>query len=289
MEVIIIGALLIGLSLGLFGSGGSILTVPVLIYLLHHADKIAIAESLGIVGGIAIISAIPYWRRQQINWRMVVLFGVPGMVGTYAGAWAAGYVTGVVQLLLFGAVMLFAAFTMFRKTDEGDAPDATDSTDSTGATDSTGDANCEGAAPHVQRVPVIVTEGLGVGVLTGLVGVGGGFLIVPALVLLGRQSMRIAIGTSLVIIFLKSISGFVKYIGLLDAGHSLNVDWPTVGWFIGLGAVGSLAGSLVAARVRQQSLQRGFAVFLLVMAVCILGAQISSLATAGAGPAVAAH
>src|SRR5690606_18217679 len=112
--LLLIGALLIGITLGLLGSGGSILTVPVLVYLLGHADKVAIAESLAIVGMIALLGIFPYARSRLIDWRSVVFFGLPGMVGTYGGAWLANFVPGAAQLVLFGLVMLLAAGLMLR-------------------------------------------------------------------------------------------------------------------------------------------------------------------------------
>lgn len=114
MPYIIIGALIIGLLLGLMGSGGSILTVPVLVYLLGHDAKVAIAESLAIVGGIAIVTMFPYAHSRSVCWRNVVFFGVPGMAGTYLGAWLSHYLAGAVQLTLFAVMMLLAAVLMFR-------------------------------------------------------------------------------------------------------------------------------------------------------------------------------
>ncbi|MGD9855340.1 MAG: TSUP family transporter, partial [Planctomycetaceae bacterium] len=104
--IAIAGALLIGLTLGLLGSGGSILTVPVLVYLLGHQDKVAIAESLAIVGTIALSGMLPYAGAKQVDWRSVLFFGLPGMAGTYAGVWLAHYISGTAQLTLFGGVML---------------------------------------------------------------------------------------------------------------------------------------------------------------------------------------
>lgn len=276
MELVVIGALLIGLSLGLFGSGGSILTVPVLVYLLQHVEKVAIAESLGIVGGIALISMIPYWRARQVNWRLVVLFGIPGMIGTYAGAWLAGYVSGTFQLLLFALVMLLAAVLMLRRSKRNEPVAAAAPLHGSTESRNAEDAQLQDPKAHVRSKPLVVGEGLGVGALTGLVGVGGGFLIVPALVLLAKQAMRMAIGTSLAIIFLKSISGFGTYLWSLDA-MGLSVNWSTIGWFILLGAVGSVVGSQLASRIRQGALQRGFAVFLVIMGLLILASQIHNL------------
>ncbi len=254
------GAIVVGLSLGVFGSGGSILTVPVLVYLLHHEDKAAIAESLGIVGSIALLSALPYAKGRLVDWRAVLLFGVPGMAGTYAGAWLAAFVAGYVQLLVFAGVMLLAAGMMWRRPGAG------------------GPGGEDGAGAHPKRAAIkIVPEGLGVGVLTGFVGVGGGFLIVPALVLLGGLSMRRAVGTSLVIIAMKSATGFWKYLGVLeDLGAS--VDWRTVGLFVVFGAAGSAGGKAINAKVDQASLRRGFAVFLVAMALFIVGREGWSLA-----------
>ena len=107
----VVGALIIGLVLGLMGSGGSILTLPVLVYLLGHQDKIAVAESLAIVGGIAAVAVIPYARERLVDWRCVLFFGLPGMLGTFLGAWLSKFVPGTFQLVLFGVLMLAAAVT----------------------------------------------------------------------------------------------------------------------------------------------------------------------------------
>ncbi|MEP1151461.1 MAG: sulfite exporter TauE/SafE family protein [Balneola sp.] len=243
-----IGALLVGLSLGLMGSGGSILTVPVLIYLAGEQEKVAIAESLGIVGAISFLGAIPYAFKQQVHWRSVILFGLPGMVGTYGGAIIAGFVSGTFQLILFAIVMLIAAGLMFRnkKVDSENID-----------------------AGKNQQWWIIAIEGLVVGVLTGLVGVGGGFLIVPALVLLGGLSMHIAIGTSLVIIAMKSFSGFYKYIDVLKE-LDLSINWELVFIFTLIGAVGSFAGRSIGTKISGEKLKRGFAVFLLFMGTYII-------------------
>ncbi len=257
----ILGALVVGLSLGIFGSGGSILTVPALLYLLHHEDKVAIAESLAIVGGIALVSAIPYARASLVDWRSALLFGAPAMAGAYGGAWLAGFVTGAVQLFVFAGVMLLAAWLMWRRR----APSPARGEDG---------GDLEEVRPR--SALKIALDGLIVGVLTGFVGVGGGFLIVPALVLLSGLGMRVAVGTSLVIITMKSITGFVKYLDVLDA-LDLRVDWSTIGLFAGFGAVGSFAGRIVNARVNQTRLQRGFAIFLLLMAGFIVVQETSAL------------
>lgn len=249
MTFLILGAVAVGLTLGLLGSGGSILTVPILVYLLGHGDKVAIAESLAIVGGIAVAAMLPYARTREIDWRSVLLFGIPGTAGTYLGAWLAALVSGTFQLLLFAGVMLVAAVMMFRK-----ASGQGVSTDGDGKR---------------QAAWKIVLEGLAVGVLTGLVGVGGGFLIVPALVLLGGLSMRLAIGTSLVIIAMKSAAGFMKYLGVLSA-LGTSVDWRTIIVFTLVGAVGSYVGNYLGSRVPQARLKQGFAVFLVLMGFFVI-------------------
>jgi len=249
MVYVVVGALVIGLTLGLLGSGGSILTVPVLVYLLHHTDKVAIAESLAIVGGIALFGAMGYARRGQIHWRSVVFFGIPGMVGALGGAWVAQFVPGAAQLTLFGLVMLAAAYRMARK------PGAK--------------ASIEGKTRGERAWWKTGIEGAAVGVLTGLVGVGGGFLIVPALVLLDGLEMKRAVGTSLMIIAMNAATSFLKYLGVLD-GLGLGVDWATIGWFLGIGIFGSLAGQAIGRKIDQAALRRVFAIFLVVMGIVIL-------------------
>jgi len=239
-----IGALLVGLSLGLMGSGGSILTVPILIYIAGEQEKAAIAESLGIVGFISMVGSIPYALKQQVNWRNVVLFGIPGMVGTYGGAYIAGFVSGTFQLILFAAVMILAAILMLRKKKPNESESSSES--------------------KQQPWWVIALEGVFVGVLTGLVGVGGGFLIVPALVLLGGLSMHVAVGTSLVIIALKSFSGFYKYLDVLESVNQ-QINWELVMVFSLVGAVGSFIGRKVGSKISGDKLKRAFGVFLLLM------------------------
>ncbi len=254
----IIGGLLIGLCLGLLGSGGSILTVPLLVYLLEHDPKAAIGESLAIVGGIALLAAIRPIIQRRIDWPSVLLFGVPGVAGTVIGVWGSQFISGELQLLIFAVVMLMAAGLMFRGGGAADEPPT--------------DRTC-------RDFILLVFEGLGVGVLTGVVGVGGGFLIVPALVLFGRIPMKMAVGTSLLIIALKSGAGFLKSMDqLTEAAMAMNLG--VVGTFILIGGIGSLIGGSVGSKIPQQRLKQVFAVFLLVMAGFILlkeGAELSSI------------
>ncbi len=246
MLLALLGALAIGLSLGLLGSGGSILTVPVLVYLVGQPEKLAIAGSLAIVGGIALAGALPWTLKRQVDLHSLLWFGLPGMAGTLAGAWASQWFSGPAQLALFAVVMLLAAVMMFRSP--------------TPAIDPT--------LPPRRRI-ASVGDGLAVGAITGLVGVGGGFLIVPALVLLARLPMQRAIGTSLWIIALKSFTGFAGYVPLLER-QGLQLDWTLIGLFIVVGAAGTLGGMQLASRLPQQTLKRVFAVFLVLMGVYII-------------------
>lgn len=248
-----LGAISIGLSLGLLGSGGSILTVPVLVYLVGQDEKVAIAGSLAVVGTIALAGALQYLRSGQVDWRNVGWFGIPGMAGTWLGAMIAAYVSGLVQLALFAGVMLLAAVMMLRGNGVSDAG---------------------GGTPRARWK--IAADGLGVGALTGLVGVGGGFLIVPALVLLGGLSMHRAVATSLVIIALKSYSGFIKYLSVLE-DQGLQLDWAVLAVVTGLGIAGSWMGNQLAGRIPQQTLRRMFGVFLVLMGIYILWRTLPQL------------
>jgi uncharacterized membrane protein YfcA len=239
------GAIAIGVSLGLLGSGGSIITVPVLVYLIGQDEKVAIAGSLFVVGNIALAGSLQYVRKKLIDWRNVVVFGLPGMAGTYLGAMIAAYVPGIVQLAIFALVMLLASYMMLRPVALADRPHA------------------------AREAWKIAGDGLFVGVITGFVGVGGGFLIVPALVLLGGLTIHNAVATSLVIIALKSYSGLYKYIDVLDA-QNLELDWRTLMIVTGLGIAGSFAGARIAHQLPQATLKRWFGYFLILMGIYIL-------------------
>lgn len=246
MVVILVGALIIGLTLGLLGSGGSTITVPVLVYLVGHNAKQSIAESMAIVGLIAIVASIPFAKAKQIDWHSVWYFGIPGMLGTFIGAWLGGLATEALQLMIFGVVLIAAAYVMLRKRKE--------------------DASDDDESAELHRAPIwkIAMEGTIVGIVTGFVGVGGGFLIVPALVVFGKLPMRLAIGTSLVIIAFKAAVGFAKYQHYLVA-HEMSVDGQTVLVFVIIGIIGSLIGKSLNARLNQRVLKKVFAVFLVLV------------------------
>ena len=263
------GALVIGFTLGLLGSGGSILTVPVLIYMLGQEDKVAIASSLAIVGIISLFGSISYIKQKLIDWRMVFYFGVPGVVGTYFGAWGSVLVSGTAQLAIFAAVMLVAAIMMVKP---GQDSVDVDSCDENGCDE---DGNDESAEQH-PNLTLIMIEGLGVGILTGFVGVGGGFLIVPALVLFAGISMHNAIATSLVIISMKSLAGFAKY---MDVLIDVEIDFTVIALFSAIGFFGCVLGGYVAPRIPQEQLKRGFCFVLIVMGAFIFYRTIPTLLT----------
>ncbi len=232
-----VGALLVGTSLGLLGSGGSILTVPILVFVLGHAEKIAIPESLAIVSAIAAVGALSSTAMKQVDWRSVSLFGVPSMAGAFLGAWVSQWLSGTAQMLIFAALLLPAAYRMI--------------------------SNHE-LKVHMCRPFCLGSAGLAVGALSGLVGVGGGFLAVPALMMLGGLSLRLATGTSLVVIALSSVIGLSKHLHLLTlSGQTLN--WSVVGIFIAIGIVASAGGQWLATRIPANGLRRVFGVFLLCM------------------------
>jgi len=242
----VLGALIVGGTLGLLGSGGSILTVPILVYILGREKDIAIPESLAIVGAIALTAAIPHAVAGRVRWNAFVAFAAGGAAGAFLGAKVAAHVPGGVQLVVFAVVMAIAAWRMLRP-----KPQANDDDD---------------ASP----LPLLALTGLGVGVMTGFVGVGGGFMIVPALVLLARLPMREAVATSLALIVVSAASGL--------AGYGLEgIAWKEVGIFVLAGFAGSQIGGRVGSRLPQATLKKVFAVFLIPMACLILVRELMEL------------
>ena len=231
----------IGLSLGLLGGGGSILTVPVFVYILGFGAKESIAMSLAVVGTTSLVGAAGHWREGHVNVRVASIFGAVAIVGTYLGTRLATRLTGAEQLAIFATMMLVAAGVMLRgrRTDAGPP---------TGQTSSVASATI---------------QGLVVGSLTGLVGVGGGFLIVPALVW-GGLPMRDAVGTSLLVIAMNCAVGFYGYVGQVKIAW-LSVALVTAGTMPGI-ATGTFAMRFVS----QQALRRGFAALLFGVAVYML-------------------
>lgn len=252
MIAAILGALAVGLSLGLLGSGGSILTVPVLVYLLHQPTKVAIAGSLLIVGTIALIGAARYAHQGLVSWRHVALFGIPGIAATYGGAWVSQFVSGALQLVVFAGIMGVAAWGMLKP-------------------------HSIGSNSAISRsLPWLIVAGIGVGLITGFVGVGGGFLLVPALVFLAGLTMHRAVATSLAVIAINSASGFYKqYDVVTGAGHTL--DWRVIGLFVLVGGIGSIVGNVLAGRIPQRRLRQLFGIFLIAMCGFILWRTVPDL------------
>ena len=259
-----LGAAAVGLSLGLLGAGGAILTVPILVYLVGHSEKSAITESLAIVGAIAIVGVLRAAMQKRIDFRSALLLAIPGIFGTYLGANIAKYLPGAVQLTLLAGLMIGASVLMFRGGGRKSSEPQT-----------VGKTPSESGSSSRWSLFVIVAQGVGLGLTTGLVGVGGGFLIIPVLVLLRRLPMPVAVGTSLAIIAVNSTTGFLSYLAAVAeaSAASMQVDWSTIGTFAAVGIVGNLVGSSLGERIPQATLRRAFAVFLVVMAAYILVRQ----------------
>jgi len=249
---------LIGISLGLIGGGGSILTVPVLVYLFHTDTVLATSYSLFIVGMTSLVGAIPKFRDGLIDIKTALVFGVPSIVAVYitrlwlvpaipAELFALGSLTitkSIFLLLLFAVLMVAAAYSMIR---------------SNGA--------AKPSVPKSERTynyPVILLEGMVVGTLTGLVGAGGGFLIIPALVLLSGLPMKEAVGTSLLIIAAKSLVGFMG-----DIGH-YEIDWTLLSAVTVIAIIGIFIGNAMTSRFEGEKLKKGFGWFVLITGIYII-------------------
>jgi len=247
-----------GTVLGLLGSGGSIIAVPALLYLLHVEPKQAIAMSLGIVAITATIAALDNWRRGNVDVRVAAMFGLFGVIGTFSGTRLGVHTPVALQLGLFALVMLAAAWRML-KAKKQSVPQTAQLAGAGGPAISI--AENENLKAHMGQIALL---GIGVGALTGLVGVGGGFLIVPALVLLSGIPMKTAIGTSLAIVAANSSTGFAGYMGVVP------VDWMMMTSFTTVTVAGSFAGTRLAHRFSQETLKRSFGVFLIFVAIYIL-------------------
>ena len=239
-------AALVGLSLGLLGGGGSILTVPIFVYVLGFDPRLAIAMSLPVVGGTSLVGAMGHWGSGNVNLKTAALFGVIAMCGAYVGARLAVFLTGAMQLAILAVIMLAAAASMLRSARREPVAGVV----------AAGDRPITSAL----LVPIAVTVGL----ITGLVGIGGGFLVVPALVLLARVPMKQAVGTSLLVITMNSVAGFAGYAG------RVSVPWTFMAEFTTVATMGIIAGTYLVRFVSPRSLKRWFAVFLLCIGAFIL-------------------
>jgi len=247
-------ALLVGVSLGMLGGGGSILTVPILRYVLGMEAHEAIATSLLVVGTTSVAALASHARRGRVKWRTGLIFGLAGMTGAYVAGRVAHYIPATPLLIGFGVMMIATAIAMLR------AP----------ASRTPAMRAAEGRSGELPVLKV-VAEGLVVGAVTGLVGAGGGFLVVPALVLLGGMPINLAIGTSLLVIAMKSFAGFAGFLG-----HT-PLDWALALPITGVALAGSFVGSALSARVEPQALRQGFGWFVVAMAFFILAQEVPGL------------
>jgi uncharacterized membrane protein YfcA/uncharacterized membrane protein YedE/YeeE len=248
VELALTLSLLIGVALGLLGGGGSILTVPVLTYALHLEPKAAIATSLLVVAATSLAAVIPHALAGRVSFRIGAGFGVTGMVGAYAGGRLAAFLPGELLLGGFALMMVATGVAMLRARD----PELAD-----------GSADVSTGERAPARISRIAAHGLGVGLVTGLVGAGGGFLIVPSLVLLGGMGTKPAIATSLLVIAMKSLAGFAGY-----AGH-VPIDVAIVGPVTIFAVLGSAIGVLISRKVQGAQLRRAFAWFVLAMSAVV--------------------
>jgi uncharacterized membrane protein YfcA len=254
----------IGVSLGLLGGGGSILAVPLLVYVADLSAKDAIATSLLVVGATSAVGVIAHARAHRVRWRTGLIFGTAGMTGAYTGGRLAVYIPGTVLLAGFALMMLATSIAMVR----GRRPQPGK------------------PVPHELPIPHVIADGIIVGLVTGLIGAGGGFLVVPALALLGGLPMPVAVGTSLLVIAMKSFAGLAGYLS------TVHINWPLAAGVTAAAILGSFAGGKLAGRIPEVFLRKTFGWFVAVMGAFVLAQQLpSGLATKSVlvvGTAVAA-
>ena len=252
-------AALVGISLGLIGSGGSILTVPILVYIMGVNPVLATAYSLFIVGSTALVGGIQSAFQKRVDFKTVLIFGIPSIAAVYATRmWLMPAIPkeifsigtlvitkSIALMLLFAVVMILASISMIRSGKKKEIVDEN--------------------ATLKYNYPMILLEGAVVGLLTGLVGAGGGFLIIPALVLLAKMPMKLAVGTSLFIIAAKSLIGFIG-----DLQGSEIIDWKLLGIFTAFAVAGIFIGIFLSKKVPGEKLKKGFGWFVLIMGIYII-------------------
>lgn len=251
-------AVLVGTSLGLIGSGGSILTVPILVYIMAVEPVLATAYSLFVVGATSLVGGIQNAVQKKVDFKTVLIFGIPSIIAVYLTRaflipvipdllFSVGdfqFTKSIALMVLFAVVMILASISMIRP-----CPKCNDT--------ESGDI--------VYNYPMILLEGTVVGVLTGLVGAGGGFLIIPALVLLAKMPMKLAVGTSLFIIATKSLLGFIG-----DIQGDEVIDWSLLSIFTGLSIIGIFIGIFLSKKIEGDKLKVGFGWFVLLMGIYVL-------------------
>ena len=252
-----LSALLIGITLGLIGGGGSILAVPVLAYLFSVNEKVATAYSLFIVGASALVGGFKQHLKGYVDWKTALVFGTPAIIGvTLVRHYVVPALPDVIFTIdafeftrrmgmfgLFALLMIPAAFSMLKKRKEK--------------------KNKENSTVNY-RYSLILIEGLLVGGVTGIIGAGGGFLIIPALVILANIDMKVAVGTSLIIIAFKSLLGF-----FLGDALTMDIDWSFLSIFTGISLIGIFIGSYLGNFIDGSKLKKGFGYFIFIMAIFI--------------------
>ncbi len=242
----------VGLLLGLLGGGGSILMVPVLVYLMGLEAKAAIATSLIVIGLTSLVAVIGHARSAHVCWKNGWVFGLSGMAGAYTGGRLAAYVPDHVLLLMFAFFMFATAFSLFfgRRREVNHLPTMS-------------------LCPTRLNLPAVIFDGFLVGTVTGLVGVGGGFVIVPALTLLGGLPIKAAIGTSLLVITMNSAAALLGY-----SSH-IQIDWHLAANVTLAAMVGSSIGSFLSHRLAQRGLRRLFSLLVVAIASYLLHRELS--------------
>ena len=267
MDVIVVigfaAAILIGVSLGLIGGGGSILTVPVLVYILGIDPVLATAYSLFVVGSTSLVGAGTYMKKGLVNYKTALVFAIPSFIAVFLtrkflvpalpdplfSIGEAMITKNIGIMVFFALIMLAASYSMIR--------------------------GKKGESEEEEEVkfnlPMIALEGSVVGVITGIVGAGGGFLIIPALVLLAKLPMKMAVGTSLLIIAAKSLIGFLGDLS------SQTIDWQLLLIFTGLSIVGIFIGSALSKKINEKVLKTGFGWFVLLMGIYIITKELLAI------------
>lgn len=251
-------AVFIGIAVGLFGGGGSILTTPLLIYVMGFQPKPAIVASLVLVAVTSAFGLISHARAGRVQWKRGLFFGGAGMVGAFIGGQIGALLPGSLLLAAFAAMMGFTAIAMVR-----------------------GRKKVAVSKKHA-GFPVfrVLLDGAVVGLVTGLVGAGGGFLVVPALALLGGLPMPVAVGTSLLVVMMKSVAGFLGYMvafggdTFISWNSEITLDWTVIAFITVAAIIGALIGSVLAGKIHPDKLRKAFGWFVLAMAVFILAQEL---------------
>lgn len=233
-------AALAGLSLGLLGGGGSILAVPIMVYTANISPKIAVAMSLAVVGITTLFGVYGHYKAKNINIKLALQFGAAAIPSTFLGSYISQLISGNTQLIIFSIVMILAAVFMFKGRTENEQESKN------------------------QNIAMTLISGSFVGVMTGLIGVGGGFLIVPSLMYFTGIKIKQAVGTSLLIISLNSLIGFLSYL------DKVQINWTFMSKFTLASIIGILIGTKLVPYIPAQKLKKAFAIFLILMGIFIL-------------------